>query len=128
MRKTEDARGYSFWDVFANTDIQGQINISVTKPLQRRGFHLHKEKTDHWFCFEGTLLVVLLHPNYTLIEQHFLLKGDYLKIDPNIWHAYQNVSEKNSTLLYYETKKSGLNRADDYELPLDTFNGWLKKL
>lgn len=124
MRCTEDLRGNSFWDVFAGTNMEGQINISITKPKQRRGFHLHKKKTDHWFCLEGKLLVFLLDTELKMLAKHIMAKGDYLMIEPNIWHAYQNIDAEDSTLIYYETNKSGSDRSDDFEISLDTIKEW----
>lgn len=129
MRITADTRGRSYWDLIGDHPeklLTGQINLSVTAPYQCRGFHLHKKKTDYWFCLEGELLVVLLYASYETQEK-ILTKGSSLVIQPGIWHAYQCISDSPSILLYYETEKSGANRDDDFELPLNTYNKWLTK-
>lgn len=125
MRKTEDKRGRSYWDIVG--ELPGQINVSITHKLERRGFHLHKKKTDHWFCAGGRFLVVLHHPDTDKWDRIEMKEGDYLEIKPNIWHAYQNIRPHNSILVYYETNKSGVDRSDDFEMELDVYPLWMKK-
>lgn len=128
MRATSDTRGNSFWDLFEF--LPGQVNVSFTLPGEKRGFHLHKKKTDSWRLLQGTQKVVLLQQDAYAAEKEFNTKviimkaGDSLEIEPGIWHAYQNIGEEVSIMAYHETNKSGVNRDDDFEMPLDTYDEW----
>lgn len=131
MRHTTDTRGESFWDLF--TFLDGQVNISFTKPGEKRGFHLHKKKTDSWRLLQGTQLVVLLYPftddddTLTISSDDKVIimeAGDSLEIEPGIWHGYQNIGKEVSIMVYHETNKSGVDRDDDYEMPLETYTEW----
>lgn len=113
MRQTSDDRGHSYWDLFPA--LLGQINVSVTLPGQIRGFHMHRQKVDHWVVIEGKIKVVLLFEDD---EQHVtkeleLGPGDEITIPQLLWHAYQTISDTPATMVYYETAKSGTERTDD---------------
>lgn len=122
MRHTEDTRGHSFWDVFGL--LPGQINISTTLPGQKRGFHLHKKKTDHWFLLQGKQYVVLMDQDKKVLKAFEMNPGDLIEIVPGIWHAYQNIGDFPSVMVYYETNKSGVTRDDDFEMPLTEYGEW----
>ncbi len=59
-------------------------------------------------------------------DEFFMVEGDLITIPTNVWHAYQNVGKSESCLLYYETNKSGSKRDDDFEMPLEKYDRWMK--
>lgn len=122
MRTTQDDRGQSFWDVF--DVLPGQVNISRTLPKQKRGFHLHKKKTDYWFLLEGKQLVILYDELEDKFRSFTMNAGDSLTIAPGLWHGYMNIGEEPSLMVYYETAKSGPEREDDYEMSLEKYREW----
>lgn len=128
MRKTNDNRGFSYWDLFP--DLEGQVNVSRTLKGQKRGFHLHSHKVDHWVVIDGSILVVLAWLSVDLggsdwqFKRIVLKAGDDLTIETGLWHAYQALED--STMIYYETSKSGIERSDDKEMPTSVYNRWNK--
>lgn len=121
MRHTKDNRGESFWDIVE--ELPGQINVSITKPGESRGFHLHQHKKDYWFVATGVIQVVTSN-DLEHWQSQILMNGDYIEIEPENWHAYKNVGGFPAILVYYETEKSGIAREDDYEKPLTVYDGW----
>ena len=124
MRHTKDSRGESMWDMVV--ELPGQINVSITKPLEKRGFHMHEHKVDHWLCVQGDMAVIVANDltDVRTSELHTMKAGDLMIIPAGMWHAYQNIGDTNSILVYYETAKSGIDRSDDHELPLSMFKDW----
>jgi len=128
MRTTKDNRGMSFWDLFP--DLTGQVNVSITNPGERRGFHCHKTKNDHWNLVKGKIKVVLAYDDYDLggsqrvFKEITLNEGDDIVIPAGHYHAFQTISDEPSVLVYYETLKSGVEREDTSTIDLDTYGGW----
>lgn len=128
MRHTVDERGESYWDLFP--DLTGQVNVSVTNPGQKRGFHLHHTKNDHWNVISGKIKVVLAHYDHDLggselvFREHILGPGDSILIPAGTSHAFQTIGKEPSVMVYYETLKSGVDRSDTETMSLDSYKGW----
>lgn len=76
----------------------GQVYVSYTYPGVVKGWHMHRQQTDHMACLVGMLKLVLydgrdgsptrgeVQEIYFGIHQPLLVK-----IPPGVWHGWQNI-------------------------------------
>jgi len=82
MNSHVDGRGRGCYDIFPNSDMNGQVNVSTTMPGIVRGFHWHKLQTDHVFVVSGTMHIVLVNPNE---EFKFDKPNEYFEENGSLW-------------------------------------------
>ena len=121
MRNFKDTRGRSWFNIVSEMD--WQVDITVSYPGTIRAFHYHDHKTEWMFVVKGHFKFVLTNP----IEMVYLSEGELVKIDPERWHGYQNIGTDEGIIMEIANRKHDLNSPDDKRKPYDTFDKWEKE-
>lgn len=80
-----DTRGRGYYDVIP--ELHGQINVSELQPGLVRGFHFHKLQTDHVFCSNGNMHVILIEPlagyEFETLGKYHIGENDSVRTNSN---------------------------------------------
>jgi dTDP-4-dehydrorhamnose 3,5-epimerase len=120
-----DGRSISSHDLFKNSGMPGQVNVSKIFPGVVKAFHYHEKQWDYWYCIDGSAHVVLVHGDWQngspIIEHHYIGEGinNTISIPPNVLHGYRALGDKPASILYYETEK--YDGSDEMRIPFDYF-------
>ena len=118
MRINKDTRGKGFYDIFPKQ--VGQTDVSFSYPGTIRAFHMHRIKTEWFFCGGGIIQLVLTDP----FEVIYMEKGDVVEIIPNRWHGFKILGDELGVMLEYSNEKFDLKDPDDLRKPFDKFYKW----
>jgi len=118
MRINKDTRGKGFYDLFPREC--GQTDISFSYPGTIRAFHMHKIKTEWFFCAGGIIRLVLTDP----FEEFFMERGDMVEIKPGRWHGFQILGDELGVMLEHSTHKYEMDNPDDFRKPYNEFTNW----
>lgn len=101
-RVFDDDRGRRTCDIFAGTNMPGDINITYAYPGRITAWHRHKNQTDSWHVVKGSLKVGLLyedgHHEFVYLHEH---DRKTLQIPPGVWHGWMVLGEEECVLMYY---------------------------
>ena len=123
MNLFKDDRGKSWFDVFPELNINGQVNYNISYPGTIKAFHRHKNQTDYFFCLDGNMRICLFTEEHG-IDINYLSQGDLLKVDPGIWHGFQVLGNEPCKMLYYVTNKYDPSEPDEERADWDEFFSW----
>lgn len=97
------------------------------RPGKIKGWGVHKKHEDRYFVFYGEMLVVLYDaredsPTFDLVSEVVLSEYDrqLMNIPAGVWHANQNIGQKDVTVINFPTIPYDHADPDKYRLPLDT--------
>lgn len=115
-----DDRGWSIFDVFGDSDIDGQINLSRIDDKVVKAFHLHRKQDDYVMCVEGKVKLVVAAENWTGLQEIVLDERNPITvhIPKNHWHGYKGL-DGGGKILYYCTKKYDGGEPDEERAPWD---------
>lgn len=97
------------------------------RPGMLKGWGMHKRHDDRYFLISGELLLVLYDgredsPTHGLVSKLVLSEYDrrLVCIPTGVWHANQNIGEKDVLVVNFPTQPYDHEHPDKYRLPLDT--------
>ena len=97
------------------------------RPGWVKGWAVHKMHDDRYCILQGEMKVVLYDsrpdsPTYGLVSEVYLTeqRRSLLSIPPGVWHADQNVGEKDVLIVNFPTIQYDHTKPDKYRLPVDT--------
>ncbi len=121
MNIFKDDRGKSWFDIFPELNINGQVNFNISYPGTIKAFHRHKNQTDYFFCLEGEMRLVLVDSDTRII---YLSQGDLVQVDPGTWHGFQVLGNQPCKMLYYCTNKYNSEEPDEERAEWNEFFDW----
>lgn len=99
----------------------------TVRPNIVKGWGYHKKHEDRYCMMFGELLVVLYDeredsPTKGLVSEVFLSEYNrcLLNIPAGIWHADQNIGNKDAVVVNFPTRHYDHLEPDKYRLPIDT--------
>lgn len=110
----------------------GQVYITGVKEGIAKGWHYHKEQTDHFVCVAGRALVVLYDqrrdsPTYGEVDE-FILEGPpcqehkpvLIKIPPEVVHGFTAIGCPEARIVNIPTLPYRYENPDEYRYPWDS--------
>jgi dTDP-4-dehydrorhamnose 3,5-epimerase len=106
----------------------GQILYVSLRPSAISAWHLHRAQTDHIFCVQGALKLVIFDPrddspSRGLVDVRLLhsARPQLIVIPPNLWHGLQNLDPARDAA-FINAFDRVYNHADpdEYRLPADS--------
>ncbi|MGE3958192.1 MAG: dTDP-4-dehydrorhamnose 3,5-epimerase family protein [Vicinamibacterales bacterium] len=101
--------------------------LFTLRPGMIKGWGMHKRHDDRYFLISGELLLVLYDgredsPTHGLVSKLVLSEYDrrLVSIPSGVWHANQNIGEKDVLVVNFPTQPYDHEHPDKYRLPLDT--------
>lgn len=104
----EDDRGFLFEVIRASGQRLAQVSVSGLRSGVVKGFHLHREQTDHICCVEGSIRLVVYDPVQPKNSLSIYLSRESLKlvtIIPGLWHGYKNIGTEMALMLNIPDKE-----------------------
>ncbi|HUJ78799.1 MAG TPA: dTDP-4-dehydrorhamnose 3,5-epimerase family protein [Nitrospiria bacterium] len=132
LKALSDDRGFLMEMLRADEPIYerfGQVYITGCKRGVVKGWHYHKEQTDHFICVAGRALVVLYDPregssSKGWVEEHYLESPPgsdrppiLLKIPPYVYHGFTAVECDEARLINVPTLPYRHDRPDEFRHP-----------
>lgn len=117
MKFHQDNRAIRIIDIFDLKD--KQINISIVNSTDHvSGLHMHKYRTEYFFCVKGSFQVFLGTDKLPDPFKKFVYISDknptkYIHIQPFIYHGYKAL-EPNSIIMYYMDDK--YKQSDEFKV------------
>jgi dTDP-4-dehydrorhamnose 3,5-epimerase len=103
------------------------VYMFTLRPGKVKGWGLHKLHEDRYFVLVGEMQIVLYDvrpgsPTNGQISRVALSEYDrgLLNIPAGIWHANQNIGNKDAVVVNFPTRPYDHEHPDKYRLPLDT--------
>jgi len=100
---------------------------TTIRPRQTKGWVLHLEQDDRLFFSIGDVKVVLFDgrrdsPTFERLNVHCFGESNraLLRIPRGVYHAIQNIGERDAMFVNLPTRPSHHEEPDKYRLPLDT--------
>jgi dTDP-4-dehydrorhamnose 3,5-epimerase len=117
-----DDRGWSIFDIFGGSDIQGQVNISRIDAGVVKAFHLHRRQDDYVICIEGKCKLIVANEDWTGLQQVVLDERNpgVFHIPAGSWHGYKGL-DSGAKILYYCSNKYDGGNPDEERAPWDSY-------
>lgn len=97
------------------------------RPGWVKGWAVHMQHDDRYCLLQGEMKVVLYDarpesPTFGLVSEFFMTeqRRSLMSIPPGVWHADQNVGEKDVLVVNFPTIQYDHAKPDKYRLPVDT--------
>ncbi len=58
-----------------------------------RGMHYHEKKEEFFYVISGKIRAVFIDLDTKEQEEHLLMKGDKLRIEPRCWHIFYGMED-----------------------------------
>lgn len=130
LRQIHDDRGFlmemlrSDWPEFEKF---GQIYLTTCYPGVVKGWHYHRNQTDHFICIKGMAKVVLYDGREKSstkgqINEFFMGERNplLLKIPPLVMHGFKAVGNDIAYIINIPTQLYNYEKPDEYRLPYNT--------
>ncbi len=98
----------------------------TVRPQAVKGWAHHKHHTDRYTLVQGEMLAVLYDDREDsstrgLLAKVFMTEHHrcILRIPPYVWHAVQNIGERDTLTINFPTQPYNHEHPDKYRLPLD---------
>jgi len=130
LRQATDERGWLIeimrndWEHYQKF---GQVYVTAAYPQVVKAWHMHKKQTDNVACIKGMIKLVLCDcreesktkneiNEFVIGERNLLL----VKIPPEVWHGFKNVTEEYALVLNIPTELYNYKEPDEHRLPPNT--------
>ena len=130
LQKIPDERGYlmemlrSDWEEYERF---GQVYVTAVYPGVVKGWHYHKQQSDHFVCLHGMAKVVLYDarpgsPTQGKVNEFFMgeERPMLLKIPPLVVHGFKGISPEMTLIVNVPTDTYHYDEPDEYRLPWDS--------
>jgi dTDP-4-dehydrorhamnose 3,5-epimerase len=127
LRLIPDERGYlmemfrSDWEEFEKF---GQTYITAVYPGVVKGWHYHKNQTDHFICVRGMAKVALYDqredsPTKGEVDEFFLGEQNpvMLTIPPGVLHGFKGISTEMTLIVNVPDQLYNYEDPDEYRIP-----------
>jgi dTDP-4-dehydrorhamnose 3,5-epimerase len=127
LRLIPDERGYlmemfrSDWEEFEKF---GQTYITAVYPGVVKGWHYHKNQTDHFICVRGMAKVALYDqredsPTKGEVDEFFLGEQNpvMLTIPPGVLHGFKGISTEMTLIVNVPDQLYNYENPDEYRVP-----------
>lgn len=90
-------RGWGSYTVLDHGDgwLTKKLSFNVGESLSDQ---FHKKRSEHWHVVEGSIKMVLEHPN-GMLTNHYLEAGESVNIPAGVWHKATNIGDKNARVI-----------------------------